>query len=113
MSDASTRRFHNFAAPMAKRPVPVPRSSTLVKLRRAPGPTAPQAQGGGFVMAGAEGQPRLDLDRDHAMRHPARIMRAIDEKAPGPHRRQALLTQLDPVLVGQGLDLHIPARDRG
>ena len=50
-----------------------------------------QAQRGGFVMAGAEGHARLDPHRDHAMRHLAGIMRAIDEKAPGPHRRQAFL----------------------
>jgi hypothetical protein len=33
-------------------------------------------------MAGAEGQPRFDLHRDHAMRNLTCVMRAIDEKRP-------------------------------
>ena len=70
-----------------------------------------KAQRGGFVMAGAKGQPRLDLHRDYAMRHGAGIMRAIDEKAPGPHRRQSFLAQANPVLVGQGRDDHRAAAD--
>ena len=52
-----------------------------------------QAQRRGLMMAGAEGQARLDPHRDHAMRHLAGIMRAIDEEAPGAHRRQAFLGQ--------------------
>ena len=53
-------------------------------------------------MAGAEGQPRLDLHGQHAMGDGAGVMRAIDKKAPGPHGGQAFLAQADPVLVGQG-----------
>ncbi len=38
------------------------------------------------------------------MRHLACVMGAVNKEAPGAHRRQTLLAQLDPVLVGQGLD---------
>ena len=62
-------------------------------------------------MAGAEGQARLDPHRDHAMRHLARIMRAIDKEASRPHRRQAFLAEANPVLVGQGLDGDLAAGD--
>ena len=41
------------------------------------------------VMAGAEGEPRLDLDR-HIVGADARpVVAAMNEKAPGPDRREA------------------------
>ena len=38
-------------------------------------------------------------------------LEADDEEAPRPHRRQAFLAELDPVLVGQGFDQNGTARD--
>ena len=70
-----------------------------------------KTEGGGLVMAGAEGKSRLDADGDDAGRHAAPVMRAMDEEAPGAHRRQSFLAQRDPVGVGQGFDRHRPPRE--
>ena len=48
-----------------------------------------EAAARGAVMAGAEGEPRLDLDADVVQANPRAIMAPMDEKAPGPHRREA------------------------
>jgi hypothetical protein len=55
-------------------------------------------------MAGAEGGARLDAQVDGAGRGAAAVVHAVDEEAPGPHRRQARQRHGQPVGVGQGLD---------
>src|SRR5712691_8710495 len=58
-------------------------------------------------MAGAEGEPGFDPDRDHAGGNCPCVMRAIDEKSPRPHWWQAVLALLDPILIGQRGDKDI------
>ena len=48
-----------------------------------------QAAARGAVMAGAEGQRRLDLDADAIERHAGAIMGAVHDEAPGRDRRQS------------------------
>jgi hypothetical protein len=57
-------------------------------------------------MAGAEGHARFDAHGNDAVRHLARIVRAIDEEASRAHGRQAFLAQLDPVEIGQQRHMH-------
>ena len=59
-------------------------------------------------MAGAEGKPGLDLDGEVAGAAAVAIMRAVDQKAPGADRLQALQRLRHPVDVWQDL-----AADRG
>ena len=63
-----------------------------------------EAQRRRLVMSGAEGEARLDADRNDAVRHAPGIVRAIEKEPPGPHRRQAELALANPILIGQGLD---------
>ena len=58
-----------------------------------------QAAAGRAVMAGAEGERRLDLDRNVVGAHPGAVMRAVDEKAPGAHRRKPGERIGDPVAL--------------
>ena len=67
-----------------------------------------EAAGGGAVMAGAEGQPGLDLDGEVAGAAPVAVMRAVHQEAPGADRLQPLERLRDPVDVGQDF-----AVDRG
>ena len=60
-----------------------------------------QAAGGGAVMAGAEGQPRLDLDGEVAGAAPAAVVRAMHQEPAGADRLQPLQRLGDPVDVGQ------------
>jgi hypothetical protein len=54
------------------------------------------------VMAGAEGEAGLDLDSDVVGLERGAVVRAVDEEAPGPDRRQAGERIGDPVaLLGQ------------
>ena len=96
---------------MARSPVPQPMSATFA-IAPALGEIAQdgKTQRRRLVMAGAERQPRLDAHRDHAMRHAALVVRAIDEETPRAHRRQTFLAQLDPVLIGQERHMHVAAR---
>ena len=48
-----------------------------------------EAAAGRAVVAGAEGEARLDLDPDVVRADSFPVMRAMDEKAPGPHRSEA------------------------
>ena len=48
-----------------------------------------EAAARGAVMAGAEGEPRLDLDADIVQADARTIMAPMDKKAPRPHRRKA------------------------
>ena len=60
-----------------------------------------QAAARGAVMAGAEGQRRLDLDAELVGGHPRAVMGAMHDKAPRRHRHEVFQARLDPVL---GLD---------
>ena len=54
------------------------------------------------VMAGAEGEAGLDLDPDVVGLERGAVVRAVDEEAPGPDRREAGERIGDPVaLLGQ------------
>ncbi len=67
-----------------------------------------EAAGRRAVMAGAEGKPGLDLDGEVAGAAPVAIMRAVDQKAAGADRLQALQRLRHPVDVWQDF-----AADRG
>ena len=51
------------------------------------------------VMAGAEGEPGLDLDPDVILPHTRAIVRAVNEKPPGAHRLEAGQRIGDPVAL--------------
>src|SRR5690606_41159690 len=68
-----------------------------------------EAAGRGAVMAGAEGEPRLDLDGDVADAPPCPIMAAVDEEAADADRLQAGQRVRHPVDVGQDLAFERPA----
>ena len=99
MSLASTLPCSALAAAIASTPVPVPRSSTrrgLVGLQDVA--EQQQAAAGGAVMAGAEGERRLDLDAELVGGDLGPVMLAMDDKAPGMNRHQLVERRLDPVL---------------
>ena len=54
------------------------------------------------VMAGAEGERRLDFDADVVGAPPPPVMRAMDQHPAGAHRGEAGQRILDPVLLGDG-----------
>ena len=67
------------------------------------------------VMPGAEGERRLDLDREVVRPHRRLVMDAVDEEASGPHRLQPVERGLDPVLLleaREGGALGLGADDR-
>ena len=102
MSLASTARCSALAAAIASTPVPVPRSSTRCGCVRLQDMIEQQqAAARGAVMAGAEGERRLDLDAELVWRHARAIVRAMDDEASGRHRDEVFEARLDPVL---GLD---------
>ena len=92
MSVASTRRRSARAAAMARTPLPVPRSRIrpprrLARCGLAGSATCraverEQAAARGAVMAGAEGERRLDLDADPVRRHAARSCAPCTTKRP-------------------------------
>ena len=53
----------------------------------------------GAVVAGAEGERRLDLDRQVVRLDPAAVVRAVDQDAAGAHGLQPLEGGADPVLL--------------
>src|SRR5271165_6866931 len=58
-----------------------------------------EAASGRAVMAGAEGEPGLDLDADVVGADPRSVMRAVDEKTPRAHRLKTGQRIGDPVLL--------------
>ena len=58
-----------------------------------------EAPAGRAVMAGAEGEPGLDLDRDVIRLDPRPVVAPMNEKAPGPNRFKAGQRIGDPVLL--------------
>ena len=60
-----------------------------------------QAAARGAVVAGAEGQRRLDFDAELVGRDPLAVMLAVDHEAPGRHGDEVFEAGLDPIL---GLD---------
>ena len=100
MSPSQTLRRRTLAAAMASTPAPQPTSSTRL------GPAAleqavemQEAAAGRAVMAGAEGEPGLDLDRDVVRPDPRAVVGAVNEKAPGAHGLQAGERIGDPVAL--------------
>ena len=63
-----------------------------------------QAAARGAVMAGAEGERRLDLDADAVGRDAGAIMRAVHDEAAGRDRRQSGEASRDPVLRRDALE---------
>ena len=57
-----------------------------------------EAAAGGAVMAGAEGERRLDLDAELVRRNFVAVVLAMDDEAAGMHGNQILQRGLDPVL---------------
>ena len=62
------------------------------------------------VMAGAEGEPGLDLDGDVADAPLVAVMRAVDQETAGAHGLQAFERLGHPVDVGNGFDAECPHR---
>ena len=56
-----------------------------------------QAAARGAVVAGAEGQRRLDLDAERVRLDAAAVMRAVDDETAGRHRLQPFEALCDPV----------------
>ena len=56
------------------------------------------------VMAGAEGERRLDLDAEIVRMHARAVVRAVHEEAAGAHRLQAFEALAYPVGVADGLE---------
>ena len=76
-----------------------------------------EAAARGAVMAGAEGEARLDLDADIVGVDARAVVRAMDEKAPGPHRSKTGERIGDPVALfsnpeGRGARGLLVRRDR-
>ena len=85
---------------MASTPAPQPTSSTRFGRRRLSSAVEMQKTAARrAVMAGAEGEPRLDLDADIVGADARPIMGAVDDKAPGPDRREAGERIRDPVAL--------------
>ena len=114
MSVASTRRRSARAAAIASTPVPVPRSR-MRRVRflrgrsralhdRSESIERQQAAARGAVMAGAEGERRLDLDADPAWRDAGAIVRAVHDEAAGRDRLQAREALAHPILGGDALE---------
>ena len=111
MSVASTRCRSARAAAMASTPLPVPRSR--MHCARSPGVARrvrasaarfaepverQQAAARGAVMAGAEGERRLDLDADAVGRNAGAVMGAVHDEAAGRDRLQPGEALAHPVL---------------
>src|SRR5690348_5975378 len=56
------------------------------------------------VMSRAEGERRLDLDRDRVRRNLSAMMSALDHEAPGANDRKPFETLFDPVLLRDRLE---------
>ena len=70
-----------------------------------------EAAGGGRVLAGAERQPGVDLERHRAFGHGLAVGRRVDEEAAGADRLEALLAHRHPIVLAEAVDLRrVPAR---
>src|SRR5262249_16610867 len=85
------RQYAGAAADIDQSPRPAPAKDTLEQQK---------AAAGRAMVAGAESQRRLDLDGDVARPYPAAVMAAMDQEAPGPHRRETGERIGDPVRLG-------------
>ena len=102
MSVASTGMCASLASAMASTALPVPRSSALRgRSRRTTLLDHLEAARRRAVMAGAEGQPGLDLDGEVADAAAVAVVRAVHEEAAGAHRLQTFQRPRHPVDVGQ------------
>ena len=99
MSLASTGTRSALAAAIASTPVPVP-ISRMRRGRRSLQQSVQrqQAPARGAVMAGAEGERRLDLDADPVRRERRAVVRAVHREAAGRDRLQIGEARGDPVL---------------
>ena len=86
---------------MASTPEPQPRSSTGGSAAGARAGRSPKAGLGGRVLARAEGEPGIDLDRDRAGRQRRRGRASRARRSGRPDRRQAQLAACDPIRAGE------------
>ena len=63
-----------------------------------------QAAARGAVVAGAEGQRRLDFNADLVGCDPLAVMLAVDDEAPGRHGHEVFEAGLDPILGLDGVE---------
>ncbi|MFO1067203.1 MAG: hypothetical protein U1E14_01640 [Geminicoccaceae bacterium] len=79
--------------------------SSTCRGRRAPASEGQQAALRRRVLARAEGEAGIDLDRQEPFRHPVAGVAAMDDEAPGQHRRMLPRRRRHPVGLGHGGDL--------
>ena len=63
-----------------------------------------EAAGGGVMLAGAEGEPGVDLEGDRALGHGVAMGRGVDEEAPGADRLEPGLAHRHPIILAEMLD---------